>query len=164
MWGREMRAGLVFVLLSLVAGASLREWRRAHEPRLRDLIAQLSVAEETEADSAGAAGPAAPDSGDARDPARSRRRAAAGVASRAAPLRPASIDMERATPAEWERLPGIGPALAGRIVSDRAANGPFGGPEGLLRVRGIGPRILERIRPYLRPAAPPASSDSLTAN
>jgi DNA uptake protein ComE-like DNA-binding protein len=47
-------------------------------------------------------------------------------------------------------------------VADRDARGAFGGPEGLLRVRGIGPRTLERLRPYLRPA--PADSASPFAN
>jgi DNA uptake protein ComE-like DNA-binding protein len=160
-----MRAGLVFVLVSLVAGTSLREWRRAHETRLRDLVARLSAAEEGAPDPGGAAALAATDSVGARDGTRggtgSPHGAAPVRADRTAALRPASIDPDRATAAEWERLPGIGPALAGRIVGDRAANGPFGGPEGLLRVRGIGPRTLDRIRPYLRPAAP---ADTVTAN
>jgi len=47
------------------------------------------------------------------------------------------------------RLPGIGPALAGRILDDRAANGPYRGAADLLRVKGIGPATLDRIRPRL---------------
>jgi competence protein ComEA len=79
---------------------------------------------------------------------------------RAAPL--GSLEVDRATAADWERLPGIGPALAARIVADRAAHGPFLRPEGLLRVRGIGPKTLDRLRPFLRSA--PADSASLFAN
>ena len=69
------------------------------------------------------------------------------------------IDPNRASAPELERLPGIGPALAGRIVEDRDRRGAFSSPEALLRVPGIGPRILERIRAYLSfPAAPGGDS------
>ena len=46
-------------------------------------------------------------------------------------------------------LPGIGPALARRIVADRKRNGPYRRPEDLLRVRGIGPATLGRLRDRL---------------
>lgn len=62
---------------------------------------------------------------------------------------PASIDVDVAPAAELDRLPGIGPALAGRIVADREANGPFGSVEALQRVRGVGPALAERVAPYV---------------
>jgi len=68
------------------------------------------------------------------------------------------LDVDRATGAEFERLPGIGPALAARIIADRSSRGPFSTPEGLLRVRGIGPKTLDRLRPYLRPAVVDSAS------
>jgi len=44
-----------------------------------------------------------------------------------------------------ERLPGVGPKLAGRIIKERADRGPFRGPEDLAaRVRGIGPATVAR--------------------
>jgi competence protein ComEA len=46
-------------------------------------------------------------------------------------------------------LPGIGPVLAGRIVEDRTANGPYRQAADLLRVKGIGPATLARLRPRL---------------
>lgn len=52
------------------------------------------------------------------------------------------IDVNRASAAELALLPGIGPALAGRIVEDRERNGPFATLDDLVRVRGIGPAIL----------------------
>jgi competence protein ComEA len=45
---------------------------------------------------------------------------------------------------------GIGPSLAARIVEDRAARGPFRRLEDLDRVPGIGARLVERFRPFLR--------------
>ena len=56
------------------------------------------------------------------------------------------VDVNRAGVVELDRLPGIGPVLAGRIVEERAANGPFVGYQDLQRVRGIGPRTAERLR------------------
>lgn len=70
----------------------------------------------------------------------------------AAALAPLVIDLDRADAVELDLLPGIGPALAARIVEDREANGPFGSPEGLGRVRGIGPAIVEGVRPHVRAA------------
>jgi competence protein ComEA len=50
--------------------------------------------------------------------------------------------------ADWDCLPGIGPALSARIVEDRHENGAFGSVEGLGRVPGIGPGRLSAIRRY----------------
>jgi competence protein ComEA len=57
------------------------------------------------------------------------------------------LDLNTASPAELEALPGIGPALAKAIVAERAAGGPFRSLEDLRRrVRGVGPRVLEALR------------------
>lgn len=56
------------------------------------------------------------------------------------------IDINRADAAALESLPGVGPALAARIVAHREANGPFAGVEALVDVAGIGPKTLERMR------------------
>jgi len=61
------------------------------------------------------------------------------------------VDINAADWPELVQLPGIGPTLAGRIVASREAQGPFVNLEDLRRVHGIGPKTLERIRPYLRP-------------
>ncbi|MEM6431069.1 MAG: ComEA family DNA-binding protein [Deinococcota bacterium] len=55
------------------------------------------------------------------------------------------ISINNSTPDDLERLPGIGPALAGRIVAAR----PFSTIDELLRVSGIGERTLERLRPLV---------------
>lgn len=67
--------------------------------------------------------------------------------SKAAPT--ARIDINHADPAILQTLPGIGPTLARRIVSHRAAHGSFDSPERLLEVPGIGARRLERLRPWI---------------
>lgn len=58
----------------------------------------------------------------------------------------ARIDLNTASAAELEELPGVGPAIAARIVEHRERNGPFTSVEGLLEVSGIGPATLEEIR------------------
>lgn len=59
---------------------------------------------------------------------------------------PTRIDVNRATVAELQTLPGIGPALARRIVAYRDSAGPFRRIEELENVRGIGPATVERLR------------------
>jgi len=48
-----------------------------------------------------------------------------------------------------EELNGVGPALARAIVEDRAKNGNFARPEDLMRVSGIGMRIIENNRSFI---------------
>ena len=81
-------------------------------------------------------------------------------------LRGRLIDIERAEPividfkidvnrADWPELalmPNIGEQLAKRIVSDRQERGPFRDHSELRRVRGIGPKTLESMKPFLLPS------------
>lgn len=68
----------------------------------------------------------------------------------ARPISPGErIDADRATAAELARLPKIGPALARTIVAYREKNGPFGGPEALDRVPGLGPGLMAAIGPHV---------------
>ena len=66
----------------------------------------------------------------------------------------ALIDLNRATAKELERLPGIGPQIAARIVAYREQNGAFKRVEDITKVRGIGPKTLERLRPHLTASTP----------
>ena len=61
------------------------------------------------------------------------------------------VDLNRAEWPELTLLPGIGETLAQRIVDSRRTDGPFADHDDLRRIHGIGPRTVERIRPYLRP-------------
>ncbi|MBI4598249.1 MAG: helix-hairpin-helix domain-containing protein [Candidatus Omnitrophica bacterium] len=59
------------------------------------------------------------------------------------------IDINAASGAELERLPGVGPALASRIIAYRQSAGPFATAEGLREVPGIGPKTFEALRDYV---------------
>jgi competence ComEA-like helix-hairpin-helix protein len=56
------------------------------------------------------------------------------------------VDLNDLSASEFEELPGIGPALAGRIIDTRRRRGGFREAEELLEVPGIGPVKLEAIR------------------
>ena len=59
------------------------------------------------------------------------------------------LDLNSATAAELDGLPGIGPALAQNIIDRRESAGPFRGPEDLLAAEGIGPALWEGIASYV---------------
>ena len=82
------------------------------------------------------------------------------VASEATPSRAASpaapaitadgrVALNRATVSELMRLPGVGAKRAAAIVEQRQRLGRFREPSELLRIKGIGPRTLERLLPQL---------------
>ena len=62
----------------------------------------------------------------------------------------AVVDLNTADQATLETLPGIGPALAGRIIAWRDEHGGFTAVEDLLEVSGIGETRLEDLRPRVR--------------
>jgi len=70
------------------------------------------------------------------------------------------VDVDLASAAELDRLPGIGPALAGRIVAEREERGPFGSLRGLERVRGIGPALAAKLAPHVTFSLAPRPSDT----
>ena len=71
----------------------------------------------------------------------------AAIAQNAQPSRPTQlININRASAAELEQLPGIGPKLAARIVAYREEHGPFQRKEELLNVPGIGTKKFARIK------------------
>jgi competence protein ComEA len=72
------------------------------------------------------------------------------------------IDADRASAAELARLPRVGLGLAKTIVADREAHGPFGSAQGLDRVRGVGPGLLQAVGPHLGFSGTPAAGQTVT--
>ncbi|MGW8268241.1 MAG: ComEA family DNA-binding protein, partial [Longimicrobiales bacterium] len=69
---------------------------------------------------------------------------------RAEPLKAGeTLDPNRSSELELDRLPGVGGQLAAAIIHTRSEKGGFRRPEDLLEVPGIGPAKLDRIRPHL---------------
>ena len=68
------------------------------------------------------------------------------------------INLNTATAAQLEELPGVGPATAKAILDFRAKSGPIRRVEDLLSVHGISQKKLQKLRPYV--AIAPASSAS----
>ena len=66
------------------------------------------------------------------------------------------IDLNRASAEDLDAIPGLGPALAKRIVDYRQAHGPFKKVEDLREVSGVGPQNLEKLKPYLGLGSPEA--------
>lgn len=61
-----------------------------------------------------------------------------------------SININTASAAELERIPGIGPVLSQRIVEYRLQNGDFTSLRELVNVKGIGENSLAKMLPYMR--------------
>ncbi|HET9343378.1 MAG TPA: helix-hairpin-helix domain-containing protein [Candidatus Eremiobacteraceae bacterium] len=71
--------------------------------------------------------------------------------SGAAKLQPGeTVDVNTAGESELERLPGVGPSLARRIIEYREANGLFGTPDDLQNVSGIGPSKYAKMEAFVR--------------
>ena len=56
------------------------------------------------------------------------------------------ISLNQASSSQLEDLPGVGPALAGRMVDWRTANGGFKSKEDLLNVAGIGDKLFAAVK------------------
>jgi competence protein ComEA len=72
----------------------------------------------------------------------------APAASTTKPTPAGKIDVNRASDNELRKLPGIGPKLSARIVEERQKQ-PFRSVDELRRVKGIGAKTLEKLRPYV---------------
>lgn len=147
---------MLFAIVTVAAGGvGVDRWRRANP----DTVAYLETLDR--APTPAALSPraretprAAPRAADASltSAVAQRGRVVPGEASRARrPRRDDStpLDVNLASAAELEQLPGVGPALAARIVDVRQREGPFGSVDDLRRVRGVGQATLERLRPRL---------------
>lgn len=140
---REQGVVLALVML-LAAGIGTRIYRRGQTsaPRVSEgaFFSGLALSEPESSAALQApgvtAGPVLPRAG--RAPA---------AADRAVP--PGPVNINRATQAELETLPQIGPALAGRILAYRRQQGPFRRPEDILKIKGIGEKKYKKLAPFI---------------
>ena len=143
------RRGALLVALLLALGAGHDLWRASRPLPAREPPGPMA------ADTAVAgAGPGPPSAG-----------GSASAETRA------PTDLNRASAGELDRLPGVGPVLAARIVDYRAQHGAFRRVEELMAVRGIGPRLYARLAPRVsvgggdrRPAPPLPTAPPLPAS
>jgi competence protein ComEA len=78
--------------------------------------------------------------------------------AKAAPL----VNLNTATTADLEKLPGIGPAMAARIVEYRQKNGTFKKAEELMNIQGIGEKVFLKLKPLVT-VTPPKTSGGVGA-
>jgi competence protein ComEA len=72
----------------------------------------------------------------------------------ASPDKTALVNINTASAAEFEALPGIGPKMAQRIVEYREKNGAFKKLEDLMNVKGIGEKNFLKLKAQLTVAPP----------
>jgi competence protein ComEA len=80
----------------------------------------------------------------------------AGAGSKPAPT--AKVNINTASVAQLETLPGVGPALAGRIVEHRQKSGNFRTTQELMNVKGIGEKNYARIEQWLTVSEAPKAA------
>jgi len=61
-----------------------------------------------------------------------------------------TVDLNKAGIGELSTVPGIGQVMAQRIIDWREEHGPFKRVEDLMKVKGVGEKKLERLRPYIK--------------
>jgi competence protein ComEA len=125
LYTRQQLVLLVLLVAAAAAGLAVREWRTAY-PELADRLEQLDRQR--------------PNATEPPREVRTRREATTSE-------RP--LDLNRATPDELTTLPGVGLALALRIVQARETGGRFASVDDLRRVKGLTVTRLERLRPLL---------------
>ena len=67
----------------------------------------------------------------------------------AKPVSTATVNLNSATAADLETLPGIGAKTAARILEYRQKNGPFKKVEELMNIRGVGEKNFLKLKPQI---------------
>ena len=67
---------------------------------------------------------------------------------------PSPVNLNTAALSDLEKLPGVGPATAARIIEYREKNGPFKKIEELMNVKGIGEKAFLKLKPLVTVTAP----------
>lgn len=170
----ELRA-LLFLALVAVVGAGARMARAPAAPTVepaarRALASQMAAVDsvrrleeatdagkgKVSARKRGASGSSSRQTGATKAPRSTSRRTAGKAPPPSFP-----IDVDVADSAALDALPGIGPALAVRIVREREKCGPYGSLRELERVRGIGPAVSKRLAPVVTFSLSPRPSNAV---
>jgi competence protein ComEA len=65
-----------------------------------------------------------------------------------------AVDLNQASAEQLITIPGIGKVMAQRIIDFREQHGPFNRVEDLMKVKGIGEKSLQKLRPYVKVSKP----------
>jgi competence protein ComEA len=126
---RQERLVLIFVVAALAVGAAVKAVRGRRAPAApRPMEVEFDLAEP---------------------------KPSLDAAALAAAAAPEKINVNLADAEALCELPGVGPCYARRIVAYREEHGPFEKPEDLAAVRGIGPKTVEKLKPYVTCEPPP---------
>ncbi len=142
---------IVFLAAALLAGGVIQTLRSSeadtsHRSAGRDVRTALAAQDSVFA--ARSTQPAAEPSSNSGSDTTPLSSDAAGMQGSTQPS--ARIDINRAAEIDLQRLPGIGPATAGKIVAYRGEHGPFERIEDVMRVKSIGPKKFEKIRQFIK--------------
>ncbi|MDR7420542.1 MAG: ComEA family DNA-binding protein [Armatimonadota bacterium] len=144
---------LIADLKKVNLAAVLRDGDRVVIPRIAQPPYPYAEAMAAERQAMAAARAARPSGAQTAPEVQARRRvnpAAQQGAQGAAGETAVTVNVNTATAEDLERLPGVGPVLARRIVEFREARGLFRRLEDLQQVQGIGPRLYRRVEPFVR--------------
>ena len=136
LYSRHQLGVLLILLYAAALGLAVGHFRRAHP----DVVDRLEQFDRTPPP----AGSLAPPARSPAPPPPGRPRATSRSGGR--PSRAAPVDLNRADVAALSGLPGIGRALATRIVKARETDGPFAAVDDLRQVIGVRRRTLDRLR------------------
>jgi len=144
----QERAVLLFLASTLVLGGILGMIRDRRRERSLDPVRFVLEAKDFDSVSARLNQPAA--AGEERPESGSVNRGDEPRASVGKQETAGRININKATPQQLESLPGIGPALAARIIAYRQAVGSFQTPAEITDVKGIGDGLYGRIADHIR--------------
>ena len=154
--------GMLAIGVSLGSGGSLPHDPSSVVPPSRTAPAHVSTALMSRADSpeANPASSPTPPASEAIPPAAVAATDDAPDRATPAPSLTRLIKINTATASELELLPGIGPAMAARIITHRTEKGPFRSKSDLDQVRGVGEKTLERLLPLVSFELPAAAASA----
>ncbi len=133
--------------------AKIHDGEKIYVPTKTRAVPAAAAPQEAPEITAPASAPLAVRTAHAPTAAKSKGGASVGAAGKPTKLVSASqgqVNINTAGVEQLQELPGIGPAMAGRIVGYRQQAGPFQKAEDLMNVGGIGPKKFGRIAPLIK--------------